>query len=88
MDSSNLIQANLAVYPLLQTDFDGVHRAIEALQNEPVDIEVGTMGTTITGESGRVFAALARAFSAARNTGPTVMTVTVTDACPLPERKR
>jgi len=42
------------------------------------------MGTTVIGELGKVFAALRKAFDAARETGPTVMTVTVTNACPLP----
>jgi len=84
MDTTALIQANVAVYPLLQTDYRGVRRAIAVLQEQPVEVTVGTMGTTIVGEAHRVFTALQEAFGAARQTGPTVMTVTVTDACPLP----
>ena len=84
MDSTGVIQASIAVYPLLQTDLRGVHRAIAALEEAPVEILVGSMATTVVGESAAVFAALERAFTAARQTGATVMTVTVTDACPLP----
>ena len=79
-----MIPTNFAVYPLLQTDFQGVHRAIDAVREGAVEVSVGAMGTTVIGEPGKVFAALHKAFDAARETGPTVMTVTVTNACPLP----
>jgi len=84
MDTDAVIQANVSVYPLLQTDYRGVHRAIEALERSGLDVRAGTTATTILGGEAEVFDALREAFAAARETGPTVMTVTVTDACPLP----
>ncbi len=83
MEDIAVIQASVAVYPLLQTDYRAVHRALEALRRETVKTIEGTMATTVIGEPANVFAALERAFSAARESGPTVMTVTVTNACPL-----
>ena len=85
MEEGNVIQANIAVYPLLQTDYRGVRLAVEALRESAVEVREGTLSTVVMGPAGAVFQAMERAFAAARSAGPTVMTVTVTDACPLPD---
>jgi hypothetical protein len=46
------------------------------------------MSTTIVGEAVAIFAALSEAFDKAAGSGELVMTVTVSNACPSPERTR
>jgi hypothetical protein len=43
------------------------------------------MHTEIAGDESRVFDALEAAFQSARQTGAVVMTITVTNACPVPD---
>ncbi len=81
-----MIQASVAVYPLQADTSAGVERAISALQQAGVECEVGSMHTQILGSSEAVFAALQVAFNGAAELGPTVMIVTVSNACPLPDR--
>ncbi len=84
MEQEPLIQATVAVYPLQQTGYDAVHRAIDALRSTGARVEAGTMHTTIAGNEEKVFRALQAAFEAAAAVGSTVMTVTVSNACPAP----
>jgi uncharacterized protein YqgV (UPF0045/DUF77 family) len=79
-----MIQATVAVYPLQQTGYEAVHRAIDALRLPGVHVEVASMHSTIAGSQETVFQALQAAYEAAAALGPTVMTVTVSNACPLP----
>lgn len=78
-----MIQATVAVYPLQQMGYEGVHRAIDALGSTGVHVEAGAMHSTIAGNEEAVFQALQAAFEAAAAVGPTVMTVTVSNACPV-----
>jgi len=79
-----MIQATVALYPLQQTDYEAVHRAIAACQEADVTVEVRSMYTEISGSSSAVFQALQKAYEAAAELGPTVMTVTLSNACPAP----
>ena len=78
-----MIQATLAVYPLQQAGYDAVHRAIDALRLSGVRVETQRLYTTIAGEQEAVFQALQSAFDAAAALGLTVMTVTISNACPV-----
>ena len=78
-----MIQATLAVYPLQQSDYEAVHRAIDALRRGNVEVNDGAMNTTIAGAERPVFETLLAAYEAAAECGPTVMTVTVSNACPV-----
>lgn len=77
-----MIQATVAIYPLQQADYEAVHRAIEALRTAEVSLHVRTMHTEITGHEEAVFRALQNAYAAAAALGATVMTVTISNACP------
>ena len=79
------IQATVAVYPLQQEGWEGVDRAITALQIPGVEVEMRNMQSELLGETEAVFAALRAAFEAAAALGPTVMTVTLSNACPVRE---
>lgn len=79
------VQANVAVYPLGQETNVAIERAIAALHASGVQCETRSMHTEVIGGTEEVFAAVQAAFEAAAEAGGTVMTVTVSNACPLPE---
>jgi uncharacterized protein YqgV (UPF0045/DUF77 family) len=80
-----IASAQVSVYPLRQ---DHLSPSIEAvrgtLEARGLHAEVGAMNTTLTGEPDLIFAALGEAFRKAASMGDVVMTVTVSNACPLP----
>ncbi|HSF04736.1 MAG TPA: YkoF family thiamine/hydroxymethylpyrimidine-binding protein [Methylomirabilota bacterium] len=74
----------MAVYPLRQEHLGPAIRAVIAAFTEcQLTPDVGPMSTTITGDADRVFAALRDGFATATATGEVVMTVTVSNACPI-----
>lgn len=79
-----MIQASVAVYPLQQEGYEAVHQAIEACRRSGVRVDVHRMQTTIAGSQEAVFQALQAAFEAAAALGLTVMTATISNACPAP----
>jgi uncharacterized protein YqgV (UPF0045/DUF77 family) len=78
------MSAQLSVNPLrqhhLSPAIEAVRRALEAHSLQP---EVGPMSTRVTGAVEDVFAALQEAFTQAAATGQVVMTITVSNACPI-----
>ncbi len=85
---SQPVQASIAVYPLQQEGWEGVDRAVAAARAAGLPLEPGTMQSQVLGAAEHVFAALRAAFEAAAALGPTAMTVTVSNACPLPGASR
>lgn len=81
-----MIQATVAIHPLGQADYAAVDLAIERLRAGGVVAEVRSMHTEIAGEEDAVFAALQDAFRTAAAHGGVVMTVSVSNACPVPAR--
>ena len=79
-----MISAQVSIYPLRQDHLspaiDAVRRALERHDLHP---QVGAMSTTVTGETEVVFAALQDAFIATAKSGHVVMTVTLSNACPI-----
>lgn len=84
MEPHEVIAATVAVYPLQSDPDRGVRRSIDALDTGKVSVEVGPMTTLVTGTVHDMFGALRCAYDAAASTGPVVMTVTVSNACPIP----
>jgi len=77
--------AQISVYPLRQEHLGpAVESVRSALREHGLIPQVGPMSTTVTGESGIMFAALAEAFAKAATSGQVVMTITISNACPLP----
>ena len=78
------ISAQIAVYPLRQERLtpavDAVRTALAAKGLAP---QIGPMSTMVTGEADTVFAALGEAFERAAAAGHVVMTITVSNACPV-----
>lgn len=81
-----IASAQISIYPLRQDDLgpavDSVRAALAAHGLSP---QVGPMSTLVVGEDTIVFAALGEAFATAAETGAVVMTVTISNACPVPE---
>ena len=82
-----MIQATIAVYPLQQMGYEAVHHAIEALRQKGIRVEVQSMQTIISGSNKAVFEAIRAAYEAAAVSGPTVMTTTISTACPIDDAR-
>jgi uncharacterized protein YqgV (UPF0045/DUF77 family) len=79
-----LVSAQVAVYPLRQERLTPAIAAVsEALQAAGLQPALGAMSTTVTGDADVVFAALRDGFVAAAGVGHVVMTVTISNACPV-----
>lgn len=79
-----MVTCQFAIY-VLKTDAEdqAVERALAALRGLGVTPEAGTMSTLMQGDETLVFNALRAAFTAAAALGPTVLTATVSNACPV-----
>ncbi len=81
-----VVSAQISIYPLRQRRLtpavEAVGTALAARGLKPV---VGPMSTVVVGEDLEIFAALREAFAAVAEAGHVVMTVTVSNACPIPD---
>jgi uncharacterized protein YqgV (UPF0045/DUF77 family) len=79
------ISGQVSVYPLRQEHLTPAIQAVTAaLEARGLQTEVGPMSTQVTGAAHAVFAGLEEAFARAAATGHVVMTITVSNACPVP----
>jgi uncharacterized protein YqgV (UPF0045/DUF77 family) len=79
-----VISAQISIYPLRQEHLSPAIEAVRtALAARDLRPQIGPMSTVVTGDAGVVFAALQEAFAQAAATGHVVMTVTVSNACPV-----
>lgn len=79
-----MISAQFAVYPIGQEDWElAIGEACQALARSEVRFEIGSMSTLLEGDSEAVFAALHDALVTACQRGATVMTCTLSNACPV-----
>jgi uncharacterized protein YqgV (UPF0045/DUF77 family) len=79
-----IVSAQVAIYPLRQDRLTPAITAVSAaLRAAGLRPEVGPMSTTVAGEAAAVFAALQEGFVRAGALGHVVMTVTVSNACPV-----
>lgn len=79
-----IVSAQVSIYPLRQDRLSPAIAAVsDALQAAGLRPEVGPMSTLVTGETIAVFRGLEDAFSRAGALGHVVMTITVSNACPV-----
>ncbi len=77
--------AQISIYPLRQEHLGPAVEAVRnALEKHRLTPQVGPMSTTVTGESGVVFAALAEAFAKVASNSEVVMTIAISNGCPVP----
>ncbi len=80
------IGLQFSVYPLRQAHLrPAVEAAIQAASGTGADVTVGRLSTFARGDEETVFAAVRKAFTAARSFGPTVMVVTLSSGLPSEE---
>lgn len=79
-----IISAQVSLYPLRQAHLlPAIQAVCDALTAAGLQSQVGPMSTMVTGEATVVCAALHDAFVHAAATGQVVMTVTLSNACPV-----
>jgi uncharacterized protein YqgV (UPF0045/DUF77 family) len=79
-----VVSAQISVYPLRQEHLSPAIDAVrQALESSGLQPEIGAMSTVVVGEAKDVFLALHEAFDQAAATGHVVMTVTLSNACPV-----
>jgi uncharacterized protein YqgV (UPF0045/DUF77 family) len=81
------ISAQVSLYPLGRDRLSpSIDAAVRAIDRHGLERQTGTMSTVVWGDDEKVFLALLEAFRGAAGQGQTVMVVTVSNACPLPEK--
>jgi uncharacterized protein YqgV (UPF0045/DUF77 family) len=79
-----VVSAQVSLYPLRQERLGrSIQAFAETLKATGLESRVGPMSTVVTGDADALFAALRDAFIGVAATGHAVMTVTVSNACPL-----
>jgi len=79
-----ICSAQISLYPLRQAHLGPAIESVRAtFAAHGLQAEVGSMSTVVVGDAGTIFAALADAFDKAAQSGQAVMTVTVSNACPI-----
>jgi uncharacterized protein YqgV (UPF0045/DUF77 family) len=79
-----IASAPVSIYPMGQEHIGpAVATVATALEAHGLSPEVGPMSTHIVGEAAAIFAALCEAFAAAAEAGQVVMTLTISNACPI-----
>lgn len=79
--------AQISVYPLRQDHLGPAIDAVgRALRDHGLDPRTGPMSTYVAGDVQAILAALADGFSRASEHGQVVMSITVSNACPIPDR--
>jgi uncharacterized protein YqgV (UPF0045/DUF77 family) len=80
-----MVSCQLSIYALGIEDIGpAIEAAVAELRSLGLEPEVGPMSTYVTGDDETVFEGLKRAFAVAAQEGHVVMTVTVSNACPVP----
>jgi uncharacterized protein YqgV (UPF0045/DUF77 family) len=78
------LSAQISVYTLPQEHLSPAIDAVkQALETSGLQSEIGAMNTIVIGEAQDVLVGLQEAFDRAAATGHVVMTVTVSNACPI-----
>lgn len=81
-----VISAQVSLYPLRQERLSPAIQVVrETLTTAGLHPQTGPMSSLVVGEAVTVFAALQEAFVRAAALGAVVMTVTVSNACPVCE---
>jgi uncharacterized protein YqgV (UPF0045/DUF77 family) len=82
----SVVAAQVSLYPLRQASIGPtIREAVRLFRHHGLETRVGEMSTLVWGSEQALFAALQEAFHRAAESGDTVMTVTVSNACPSPE---
>lgn len=82
----SIVSAQVSLYPLRQESIGpAIRHLVRMLCQRGLRTRVGEMSTLLWGEEETIFDALKEAFHRAAERGDTVMVVTLSNACSLPE---
>jgi uncharacterized protein YqgV (UPF0045/DUF77 family) len=82
----SMLTAQVSLYPLRQSSIGpAIREAVHVLRQRGLKVRIGEMSTLVWGEEQAIFAALQEVFRRAAERGHTVMAVTLSNACPMPE---
>ena len=82
----SVVSAQISLYPLRQVSIGpAIRETVRVFRQRGLKTRMGEMSTLVWGEEQAVFDALQEAFHQAAERGDTVMTVTLSNACPSPE---
>jgi tRNA-Thr(GGU) m(6)t(6)A37 methyltransferase TsaA len=80
------ITAQVSVYPLRKAKLGpAIAKFLEIARQHGLEVVPGPMSTLVSGDDEKVFAALQDAFRSVGSDGQTVMVVTFSNACPVPD---
>jgi len=78
------VQADVSLYPLAEQHLmHPVHDFVELLEKNGCEVETGPAGSSVKGESDRVFGALQKGYEQAALKSGCVLIVKSANACPL-----
>jgi uncharacterized protein YqgV (UPF0045/DUF77 family) len=81
-----IVTAQISLYPLRQASIGpAIRETVRVFRQRGLKTRMSEMSTLVWGEEQAVFDALQEAFHQAAEHGDTVMTVTLSNACPSPE---
>jgi uncharacterized protein YqgV (UPF0045/DUF77 family) len=81
------ISAQVSIYPLKQDKLSpAIDAVLESFAQYGIESQTGAMSTMVWGDDEEVFAALRDAFRQAASLGEVVMVMTVSNACPVPQK--
>jgi len=81
------IEAQFSIYPLRERHLSfAINRAIEIVKSFGLPVEMGTMSSITYGDSEIVFKALQSIMDKVGENTHLVLSVTFSNACPVPER--
>jgi len=84
----SLIMAQVSLYPLGESELSpAIDAAVAKFERQGISYKTGEMSTVLWGDDEKMFKALRDAFREAATRGSTVMTITVSNACPWPGKK-
>jgi len=79
-----IVQAEISLYPLGESEIGPrIESFIEKMEMSGLDVELGKMSTIISGECGDMFRILSEAYEKDIEMGASVLTVKVSNACPV-----
>lgn len=79
------LSAQVSIYPLRAVSLSPIiNETLHIFNHYGLEVYPGSMSTLISGEDKIIWSALSDAFTAAVVKGEVVMTITISNACPLP----
>jgi len=78
------LAAQVSIYPLRQPSLSpAINKALDIFQKHGLEVTPGAMSSLVSGADEALFAAIKEAFQQTASEGEIVMTLTLSNACPV-----